>query len=49
MNSFMAMNGMAREEVTSIVGRSGGRLLDVRADDSHGTPCPGFSYWITRA
>ncbi len=48
-SSYMAMYGLAREEVTSLVERSGGRVLDVRSDQSHGTPCPGFSYWITRA
>jgi SAM-dependent methyltransferase len=47
-SSYMAMHGLAREDVTSLIERSGGRLLDVRADDSHGTPCPGYSYWVTR-
>jgi ubiquinone/menaquinone biosynthesis C-methylase UbiE len=47
-SSFMAMNGLAREEVTALVEGSGGRLLDVRPDQSHGTPCEGFSYWVTR-
>jgi hypothetical protein len=47
-SSYMAMHGLAREDVTSLVERSGGRLLDMRADDSHGTPCPGYSYWVTR-
>ena len=47
-NSCMAMYGLAREDVTALVERSGGRLLDIRSDQSHGTPCPGFSYWVTR-
>jgi SAM-dependent methyltransferase len=47
-NSYMAMYGLARENVTLLVERSGGRLLDIRSDYSHGTPCPGFSYWVTR-
>jgi SAM-dependent methyltransferase len=47
-NSYMAMYGLAREDVTLLVERSGGRLLEIRADHSHGTPCPGFSYWVTR-
>ena len=47
-NSYMAMYGLAREDVTALVERSGGRLLDVRSDQSHGTTCPGFSYWVTR-
>lgn len=47
-NSYMAMYGLAREDVTSLVERSGGRLLEVRSDHSHGTLCPGFSYWVAR-
>jgi SAM-dependent methyltransferase len=47
-NSYMAMYGLARENVTLLVELSGGRLLDIRSDHSHGTPCPGFSYWVTR-
>jgi SAM-dependent methyltransferase len=47
-NSYMAMYGLAREDVIAIVERTGGRVLDVRSDQSHGTPCPGFSYWITK-
>jgi ubiquinone/menaquinone biosynthesis C-methylase UbiE len=47
-SAYMAMHGLEREQVTSLVKRSGGRLLDVRSDQSHGTLCPGFSYWITR-
>ena len=48
-NSYMAMYGLAREDVTVLVERSGGRLLDVRSDQSHGTPCPGFWSWVTRS
>jgi SAM-dependent methyltransferase len=47
-DSYMAMYGLTREDVTSLVEAAGGRLLDVRPDDSHGTTCPGFSYWATR-
>ena len=47
-SSYMAMYGLARDDVTALVERSGGRLLEVRSDQSHGTPCPGFSYWVTR-
>jgi SAM-dependent methyltransferase len=47
-SSYMAMNGLAREDVISLVERAGGQLLEVRPDHSHGTPCPGFSYWVTK-
>jgi ubiquinone/menaquinone biosynthesis C-methylase UbiE len=44
----MHMFGMPRGEVTALIQRAGGRLVDVRRDDSHGLPAPGFEYWITR-
>ena len=34
-NSYMAMNGLACEDVTLLVERAGGRVLDVRSDQSH--------------
>jgi SAM-dependent methyltransferase len=44
----MEMYAMTREDVESLVTRSGGRVLEVRPDHSHGPATPGFSYWVTR-
>jgi SAM-dependent methyltransferase len=45
----MQMYGMPPEEVLSLLQDAGARLLDVRADSSHGcTRAAGFEYWVTR-
>ena len=38
----MEMFGMDRARVESLIAAAGGRLLEVRPDQSHGTPHPGF-------
>jgi SAM-dependent methyltransferase len=45
----MEMFGMDRARVESLIAAAGGRLLEVRPDQSHGTPHPGFEYWGTRS
>ena len=45
---LMGRFGLPRHEVLGLVRHSGGKVLDVRADDSHGDSVPGFAYWITR-
>jgi SAM-dependent methyltransferase len=45
----MEMFGMERAAVESLIAAAGGRLLEVRPDQSHGTPHPGFEYWATRS
>jgi hypothetical protein len=40
---------MERASVESLIATAGGRLLEVRPDESHGTPHPGFEYWVTRS
>jgi len=47
-NSYMAMHGLTADAVVALVDRGGGRVLEIQPDASHGTPCAGFSYWITR-
>jgi ubiquinone/menaquinone biosynthesis C-methylase UbiE len=47
-DTHMAMYGLPSDEVVSFVTSSGCRLLDIRPDASHGTPCAGYSYWVTR-
>jgi SAM-dependent methyltransferase len=44
----MEMFGMDRVSVESLIAVAGGRLLEVRPDQSHGTEHPGFEYWATR-
>ena len=44
----MEMFGMDRVTVESLIAGAGGRLLEVRPDQSHGTEHPGFEYWATR-
>ena len=44
----MEMFGMDRATVESLIAAAGGRLLEVRPDQSHGTEHPGFEYWATR-
>jgi SAM-dependent methyltransferase len=44
----MEMFGMDRVTVESLIAAAGGRLLEVRPDQSHGTEHPGFEYWATR-
>jgi len=46
--SYMAMHGLSSAEVMALIDRAGGRLLHIQPDASHGTPCAGFSYWVTR-
>jgi SAM-dependent methyltransferase len=43
----MEMFGMDRAAVESLIAAAGGRLLEVRPDQSHGTEHPGFEYWAT--
>jgi SAM-dependent methyltransferase len=45
----MEMFGMDRTTVESLIAAAGGRLLEVRPDQSHGTEHPGFEYWATRS
>jgi trans-aconitate methyltransferase len=47
--SEMDMFGMARDAVVQLVEGSGARVLATTPDDSHGTPTPGFEYWVTRS
>lgn len=44
----MEMFGLPRDEVIAIVTAAGGTILDVRDDRSHGTPGPGYAYWVTK-
>jgi len=45
----MTMFGMAQDEVLALVAGAGGRVLDVRADESHGDArIRGSEYWVTR-
>lgn len=44
----MELFGMDRRTVESLIATAGGRLLEVRSDQSHGTEHPGFEYWATR-
>jgi hypothetical protein len=44
----MAVFGMRREAVFKIIADSGGRLLKVTEDQSHGEAIHGFEYWVTR-
>jgi len=47
--SQMTMFGMASREVLALIANAGGRVLDVRPDNSHGCDrVRGFEYWITR-
>ncbi len=47
--SQMTMFGMPRDEVQHLVTASGGRIVDVRTDLSHGCDrAAGFAYWVTR-
>jgi len=47
--SQMTMFGMAAGDVLALIAGAGGRVLDVRADDSHGCDrVRGFEYWVTR-
>jgi SAM-dependent methyltransferase len=44
----MEMFGVDRSTVESLIIAAGGRILDIRPDQSHGTKHPGFEYWVTR-
>ena len=44
----MAVFGMRRETVLKIIADSGGRLLKLKADRSHGEAILGFEYWVTK-
>jgi SAM-dependent methyltransferase len=44
----MAMHGLSSDQVIALIDHAGGRLLEIQPDASHGTPCAGFSYWVTR-
>lgn len=47
--SQMTMFGMSSGEVLALIAGAGGRVLDVRADRSHGCDrIRGFEYWVTR-
>ena len=42
------MFGMPHREVTALLERAGGEVLQAVADDSHGIPAVrGFEYWVT--
>ncbi len=43
----MDMFGMARETVVDLVEGCGAQILAIEPDQSHGTPVPGFQYWVT--
>lgn len=44
----MRMFGMPHREVTALLERAGGEVLQAVADDSHGIPAVrGFEYWVT--
>ena len=45
----MEIFGMARDAVVQLVENSGGRILAIEPDDSHGTDGPGFRYWATKS
>jgi SAM-dependent methyltransferase len=44
----MAMFGISRDTVVELIRNSGGRILAIEPDRSHGTDVPGFEYWVTR-
>jgi ubiquinone/menaquinone biosynthesis C-methylase UbiE len=44
----MEMYALTRDEVVDLVTRHGGRMLEVRSNQSHGPATPGFSYWVTK-
>ena len=47
--SQMTMFGLPAADVLALIAGAGGRVLDVRADDSHGCDrVRGFEYWVTR-
>jgi len=47
--SQMTMFGLPAADVVALIAGAGGRVLDVRADDSHGCDrVRGFEYWVTR-
>lgn len=43
----MEMFGMDRDAVIRLIEQGGGRIVNIRGDQSHGTPEPGFEYWVT--
>ena len=44
----MEMFGMNREEVSEMIRKAEGTILDIRPDQSHGPGVPGFEYWVTK-
>jgi SAM-dependent methyltransferase len=44
----MEMFGVERDAVVALITGAGGRVAEIRDDRSHGTPEPGFEYWVTR-
>src|SRR5262249_8379812 len=47
--SQMTMFGMPSRDVLALIAGAGGRVLDVRPDNSHGCErVRGFEYWVTR-
>jgi len=47
--SQMTMFGMPSRDVLTLIAEAGGRVLDVRPDNSHGCDkARGFEYWVTR-
>lgn len=47
-NPTMAMFGMAKQTVLSLLTDAGGTIIAVEPDQSHGTDIPGYEYWVTR-
>lgn len=47
-HDHMQMFGLSRAAVLDVASRAGARLLGLDADDSHGTPTPGYVYWMTK-
>ena len=44
----MEVNGIRRDEAELLIGRAGGRLVDVVPDQSHGDDSPGFLYIVNK-
>ena len=46
--NHMAMFGLPRDEVLSVIREAGGRVVAVRPDQSHGPTPAGYEYWVAR-
>ena len=47
-NPTMAMFGMAKETVLSLLTGAGATIIMVEPDQSHGTDVPGYEYWVAK-